>query len=183
MCDLYLLWVCGSGWCLNGVVECVLCFLYGDQVVDVMFVYGCDGLWLKVDDYEVFFILQCYVDIFIVMLGLYKVIGQVYFDGDMFYVFIGGVYWMFECYDLFVYVGEVDDEGGKLIVLMFGKVIVVLVVLGQIVIKGVLLVVMEVMKMEYMFIVFVDGVVELVLYGVGDQVMEGVQLLVFKLVE
>ncbi len=51
---------------------------------------------------------------------------------------------------------------------------------GQSVAKGAPLVVMEAMKMEHTLTAPADGVVESVLYGVGDQVAEGVQLLAFK---
>jgi 3-methylcrotonyl-CoA carboxylase alpha subunit len=63
---------------------------------------------------------------------------------------------------------------------MPGTVIAVLATPGQTVTKGAPLVVMEAMKMEHTLTAPADGVVESVLYGVGDQVTEGVQLLAFK---
>lgn len=81
-----------------------------------------------------------------------------------------------------VYVGYVEVEGGCLIVFMFGKIVVLLVEQGVSVMQGMLLFIMEVMKMEYIIVVFLVGIVEVLCYVVGDQVVEGVQLLDFKVV-
>ena len=51
---------------------------------------------------------------------------------------------------------------------------------GQAVTRGEPLLILEAMKMEHTLTAPADGVVESVLYGVGDQVTEGVQLLAFK---
>ena len=72
--------------------------------------------------------------------------------------------------------GDAEQGGGRLTAPMPGKVIAVLVERGQKVEAGTPLIVMEAMKMEH------DrapsaGVVAEVLYGVGDQVSDGAQLL------
>jgi 3-methylcrotonyl-CoA carboxylase alpha subunit len=51
---------------------------------------------------------------------------------------------------------------------------------GQEVKKGEPLVIMEAMKMEHTIAAPADGVVEEVLYQVGDQVADGAPLLAFK---
>ncbi|MCL6482774.1 MAG: hypothetical protein I4O49_01120, partial [Janthinobacterium lividum] len=56
----------------------------------------------------------------------------------------------------------------------------VLVNKGQDVKKGEPLVIMEAMKMEHTIAAPHDGLVEDVLYGVGDQVSDGAPLLAFK---
>jgi 3-methylcrotonyl-CoA carboxylase alpha subunit len=63
---------------------------------------------------------------------------------------------------------------------MPGKVVAVLVKNGQEVRKGEPLVIMEAMKMEHTISAPSDGVVEEVLYQVGDQVADGAPLLAFK---
>jgi 3-methylcrotonyl-CoA carboxylase alpha subunit len=63
---------------------------------------------------------------------------------------------------------------------MPGKVVAVLVKNGQEVRKGDPLVIMEAMKMEHTISAPSDGVVEEVLYQVGDQVADGAPLLAFK---
>ncbi|MNL79115.1 Glutaconyl-CoA decarboxylase subunit gamma [compost metagenome] len=63
---------------------------------------------------------------------------------------------------------------------MPGKVIAVMVEAGSIVTRGAPLLVMEAMKMEHTINAPVDGVVSEVLYGVGEQVAEGSQLVAFE---
>jgi 3-methylcrotonyl-CoA carboxylase alpha subunit len=63
---------------------------------------------------------------------------------------------------------------------MPGKVVAVLAAKGQEVKKGDALVIMEAMKMEHTITAPHDGVVEDVLYAVGDQVADGAPLLAFK---
>jgi 3-methylcrotonyl-CoA carboxylase alpha subunit len=63
---------------------------------------------------------------------------------------------------------------------MPGKVVAVLAAKGQEVKKGDALVIMEAMKMEHTIAAPHDGVVEDVLYAVGDQVADGAPLLAFK---
>ncbi|HEY0490431.1 MAG TPA: biotin/lipoyl-containing protein [Telluria sp.] len=63
---------------------------------------------------------------------------------------------------------------------MPGKVVAVLAKAGQDVKKGDPLVIMEAMKMEHTIAAPSDGLVEEVLYQVGDQVADGAPLLAFK---
>jgi 3-methylcrotonyl-CoA carboxylase alpha subunit len=63
---------------------------------------------------------------------------------------------------------------------MPGKVVAVIVKNGQEVKKGEPLVIMEAMKMEHTISAPGDGLVEEVLYQVGDQVADGAPLLAFK---
>ena len=62
---------------------------------------------------------------------------------------------------------------------MPGKVVAFLAVAGQAVSKGQPLAVMEAMKMEHTITAPRDGIVEELLYAVGDQVGEGGELLRF----
>jgi 3-methylcrotonyl-CoA carboxylase alpha subunit len=63
---------------------------------------------------------------------------------------------------------------------MPGKVVAVIASSGQQVRKGEPLVIMEAMKMEHTIAAPSDGLVEEVLYQVGDQVADGAPLLAFK---
>jgi 3-methylcrotonyl-CoA carboxylase alpha subunit len=63
---------------------------------------------------------------------------------------------------------------------MPGKVVAVLVEAGKEVKKGDPLVIMEAMKMEHTIAAPSSGLVEEVLYAVGDQVADGAPLLAFK---
>jgi 3-methylcrotonyl-CoA carboxylase alpha subunit len=62
---------------------------------------------------------------------------------------------------------------------MPGKIVAVLVEKGKEVEKGAPLLIMEAMKMEHTIAAPATGTVEELLYGVGDQVAEGAQLLKF----
>jgi 3-methylcrotonyl-CoA carboxylase alpha subunit len=72
---------------------------------------------------------------------------------------------------------DVGDAG--LSAPMPGKVIVIHVAKGAKVAKGAPLLVMEAMKMEHSIVAPKDGVVDDILYGVGDQVLEGAALVTF----
>jgi 3-methylcrotonyl-CoA carboxylase alpha subunit len=62
---------------------------------------------------------------------------------------------------------------------MPGKVIAVLVQAGATVERGTPLVIMEAMKMEHTITAPAAGTVQEILYGVGDQVAEGADLIRF----
>jgi 3-methylcrotonyl-CoA carboxylase alpha subunit len=62
---------------------------------------------------------------------------------------------------------------------MPGKVIAINVAAGAPVTKGTALLVMEAMKMEHTIVAPMDGTVGEILYGVGDQVAEGAELVRF----
>jgi 3-methylcrotonyl-CoA carboxylase alpha subunit len=63
---------------------------------------------------------------------------------------------------------------------MPGKVIAIAASAGERVERGAPLLVMEAMKMEHTIVAPADGVVADVLYGVGDQVEEGAELVRFE---
>ncbi|MGU7779360.1 acetyl-CoA carboxylase biotin carboxylase subunit [Burkholderia sp. PU8-34] len=104
--------------------------------------------------------------------------GRVYADGDTFHVFTQGASESFEWRNLLAHAGDAEHGGGRLTAPMPGKVIAVLVEAGQAVEPGTPLIVMEAMKMEHTIGAPAAGVVAEVLYGVGDQVADGAQLLV-----
>lgn len=79
--------------------------------------------------------------------------------------------------DPIAHAGEGAGEGGRLTAPMPGKVIAFLATAGEAVKKGQPLAVMEAMKMEHTLTAPHDGTVEQLLYAVGDQVMEGEELL------
>jgi 3-methylcrotonyl-CoA carboxylase alpha subunit len=101
-------------------------------------------------------------------------------DADVFHVFTGGGHYVLDYNDPMAHAGESEAEGGRLTAPMPGKVVAVLAANGQEVKKGDALVIMEAMKMEHTISAPHDGVVEEVLYAVGDQVTDGAPLLAFK---
>ncbi len=115
-----------------------------------------------------------------VKLGERAVHGTVHRDGEQFHVFTGGAHYTLQYNDPMAHAGEAEAEGGRLTAPMPGKVVAVLVGKGQDVKKGEPLVIMEAMKMEHTIAAPHDGLVEDVLYVVGDQVADGAPLLAFK---
>ncbi|MEG0881965.1 MAG: biotin/lipoyl-containing protein, partial [Janthinobacterium sp.] len=115
-----------------------------------------------------------------IKLGERAVHGTVLRDGEQFHVFTHGLHHTLHYSDPMAHAGEVEAEGGRLTAPMPGKVVAVLVNKGQDVKKGEPLVIMEAMKMEHTIAAPHDGLVEDVLYAVGDQVADGAPLLAFK---
>jgi 3-methylcrotonyl-CoA carboxylase alpha subunit len=113
-----------------------------------------------------------------VTLGDAHVTGRVFVDGDVFHVFCLGVAQAFEWQNLLAHAADAEHGEGRLTAPMPGKVIAVLVEAGTVVEKGTPLIVMEAMKMEHTIGAPAAGTVSEVLYGVGDQVADGAQLLV-----
>jgi 3-methylcrotonyl-CoA carboxylase alpha subunit len=106
--------------------------------------------------------------------------GTVVRDGDAFHVFCNGMHAILQYNDPLAHAGEAEVEGGRLTAPMPGKIVAVLVESGATVEKGAPLLIMEAMKMEHTIAAPAGGVVEEVLYAVGDQVAEGAQLLAFN---
>jgi len=79
--------------------------------------------------------------------------------------------------DAIAHAGEGGADAGRLTAPMPGKVIAFMVKAGDTVAKGQAVAVMEAMKMEHTLHAPRDGVVDELLYGVGDQVAEGGELL------
>ncbi|KAA1007690.1 acetyl/propionyl/methylcrotonyl-CoA carboxylase subunit alpha [Paraburkholderia panacisoli] len=111
-------------------------------------------------------------------LGDARITGRVFVDGDTFHVFCLGAALAFEWQNLLAHAADAEGGEGRLTAPMPGKVIAVLVEPGAVVEKGTPLLVMEAMKMEHTIGAPAAGTVSEVLYGVGDQVADGAQLLV-----
>jgi 3-methylcrotonyl-CoA carboxylase alpha subunit len=115
-----------------------------------------------------------------IRLGGQSMHGAVRRDGDLFHVFTNGEHFALAYKDPMAHAGEAEAAGGRLTAPMPGKVVAVMVEGGQEVKKGDPLVIMEAMKMEHTIAAPSDGLVEEVLYAVGDQVADGAPLLAFK---
>jgi 3-methylcrotonyl-CoA carboxylase alpha subunit len=76
--------------------------------------------------------------------------------------------------------GEAEAEGGRLTAPMPGKIVAIHVKQGDTVEKGAPLLVMEAMKMEHTISAPSAGVIEELLFEVGEQVTDGTQLLTLK---
>jgi 3-methylcrotonyl-CoA carboxylase alpha subunit len=99
-------------------------------------------------------------------------------DGDDLHVFTRGRHRVLTLLDVIAHAGE-DAAESRLTAPMPGRVIAVNVKRGERVARGAPLVVLEAMKMEHAILAPADGVVEEILYAVGDQVSEGAELVRF----
>ena len=82
--------------------------------------------------------------------------------------------------DPMAHAGETEAEGGRLTAPMPGKVVVIHVRKGDSVAVGAPLLVMEAMKMEHTISAPAAGIIEELLYDVGDQATDGALLLTLK---
>ncbi|WP_036171302.1 acetyl/propionyl/methylcrotonyl-CoA carboxylase subunit alpha [Massilia sp. 9096] len=106
--------------------------------------------------------------------------GSVLREGDVIHVFANGRHHALTWNDPLAHAGDTEAAGGRLTAPMPGKVVAVVAANGQSVKKGEPLVIMEAMKMEHTIAAPSDGLVEEILYQVGDQVADGAPLLAFK---
>ncbi|MDF3838639.1 3-methylcrotonyl-CoA carboxylase, partial [Cupriavidus basilensis] len=113
-------------------------------------------------------------------LGLRTVKGSTHIDGETIHVFSGNRQTRLELIDPLAHAGAADAEGGKLVAPMPGRIIAVMVAAGAVIGKGDPLIVMEAMKMEHTLTAPTDGVVQEVLYAIGDQVQDGAQLVTLE---
>jgi 3-methylcrotonyl-CoA carboxylase alpha subunit len=116
-------------------------------------------------------------DVFDIRLGEGRFTAWVYRHGERFAVFTERGSALVTEYDPIAHAGDQAGDGGGLTAPMPGKVIAFLAQPGERVQRGQPLAVMEAMKMEHTINAPHDGVVQELLYGVGDQVAEGGELL------
>ena len=179
-------WVALSHWRLNGSFRQTIGWRdverEGDATIDVSFESDAGGAtlafngerqpfawWLGDGAHEVG-----------ITLGVRRITGRVFVDGDMFHVFSLGDAFTFEWQNPLAHATDAERGEGRLTAPMPGKVIAVLVEPGAIVDKGTPLIVMEAMKMEHTIEAPAAGKVEQILYAVGDQVADGAQLLTLE---
>jgi 3-methylcrotonyl-CoA carboxylase alpha subunit len=101
----------------------------------------------------------------------------VYAEGERITVFAPEGSLALQEVDALAHAGEGASPGGRLTAPMPGKVVAFLAKAGEAVQAGQALAVMEAMKMEHTIAAPRDGTVAELLYGVGDQVAEGAELL------
>ena len=103
--------------------------------------------------------------------------ANIYRRGEMVHVFARQGATQITVIDRLAHAGESHGEAGRLTAPMPGKVVSFAVKAGDKVSKGQALAVMEAMKMEHTIAAPADGVVQELLYALGDQVAEGAELL------
>lgn len=176
-------WHQHNGWRLNGHYERTLHFDQDDTRHDVVLAYLGDHSTLAVASRTLPFAYRHEQGALQVTLGDTRTQGHVHVDGATYHVFFEGRHWTLQWHDPLAQQAAHEGGEGKLTAPMPGKVIAVLAEKGVKVTKGMPLIVMEAMKMEHTISAPADGEIDEVLYGVGEQVQEGAQLLSLKAAE
>jgi len=180
-------WTSTHGWRMNGTYRRRLAF--GDEyaattqakVYAIDMAYHAHGWTLEADGKAHPLALVSQHDSrYAIRLDGQAIQGTVRRDGETLHVFTGGMHHVLAWNDPLAHAGEHETADGRLTAPMPGKVVAVIASSGQLVKKGEPLVIMEAMKMEHTIAAPSDGLVEEVLYQVGDQVADGAPLLAFK---
>ena len=178
-------WTDTSGWRLNSNLQRQLTFVDDGKSTPLAVMYQSGGWLLEhAQHFSRMALLQKNGNDYTISLEDREVRGTVVrdaADGALFQVFTNGHHTTLGYVDPLAHAGESEAEGGRLTAPMPGKIVAVLVAQGDHVKKGAPLLIMEAMKMEHTIAAPADGLVEELLYTVGDQVAEAAQLLAFKL--
>ncbi len=170
-----------SGWRLNTTYVRTLTLASEHGVHDVRLEYGRDGYHYRHAGHdEPLSIVARDGSRLTLRLGHRTLAADVVRDGDALHVFSGGRHRAVTLVDVIAHAGERDGSDTGLAAPMPGKIIAVNVAAGSRVTRGTPLLVMEAMKMEHAIVAPADGVVEAVLYAVGEQVAEGAALVNFS---
>jgi 3-methylcrotonyl-CoA carboxylase alpha subunit len=174
-------WQSSHGWRMNSLMQRSLQFTEEEQTHDVQVTYLADGWQVQAGaaTAQVRLALAHENDI-VIKIADQTVAATVVRDGEHFHVFSQGKHTDLHYIDALAHAGEAEAETGRLTAPMPGKIVAVLVNKAQEVKKGDALLIMEAMKMEHTISAPHDGVIDEVLYAIGDQVTEGAQLLAFQ---
>lgn len=174
-------WGKAAGWRMNGAYQRQLAFADEANTYQLRLAYQPNGWELELDGATAALeLVKRDGASYAIRIDGSSTHGNVRRDGDVFHVFIGGRHYTLTYDNPMAHAGEHEAGGGRLTAPMPGKVVAVMVAADQEVKKGEPLVIMEAMKMEHTIAAPSDGVVEEVLYQVGDQVADGAPLLAFK---
>ncbi|HZW76333.1 MAG TPA: biotin/lipoyl-containing protein, partial [Caldimonas sp.] len=166
-------WRALDGWRLNGSAMRRLGFRHGETMREVDAAALPGGTWqLMLDGSTTAASARASADgALMATLGERRFPAAVVASGDRRHVFVGGRAHALSLVDLFGVSGaEHDEEGAGLVAPMPGKVVKVLVAVGQEVAAGTAVVVLEAMKMEHTVRAHDAGVVSAIHVAVGDQV-------------
>jgi 3-methylcrotonyl-CoA carboxylase alpha subunit len=178
--DPFSPWTTTIGWRLNGESSRTFYWQTSNQTIETKLTYGTKGYLLDACGKSAWFsTLEQQDDRFVLIVDTERVAGAVCSYADGFHVVIENEQIDLHRIDPVESVAYAEQTGGTLNAPMPGKIVAVLVNNHQPVTKGSPLVTMEAMKMEHTVVAVEDGVVDEVLFNVGDQVAEGTQLLRF----
>jgi 3-methylcrotonyl-CoA carboxylase alpha subunit len=175
-------WTDTSGWLLNSVLQRRLDYADEANAYSVTIAYRQEGWTIAIGpDTAALRIVERHGDDLVIKLDAQSVRGTVVREGELFHVFTAGAHAVLTYTDPMAHAGEAEAEGGRLTAPMPGKIVAIHVKQGDTVEKGAPLLVMEAMKMEHTIFAPGAGVIEELLFDVGEQVTDGTQLLTLKL--
>jgi len=174
-------WSSHHGWRMNSHLVRNLCFEYADATYNVSVRYLANGWHItKTNEEAPVYLIEHINNDFNIQVGAQQVVGTVVRLQDSVHIFSQGQHIELTYADPLVHAGELETDAGRLTAPMPGKIVALLVARGQSVKKGESLLIMEAMKMEHNIAAPADGVVKDLMYSVGDQVVDGAQLLEFE---
>jgi 3-methylcrotonyl-CoA carboxylase alpha subunit len=174
-------WTAAHGWRLNTNYMRTLTLKSARGVHDVDLEYARDGYVLHHGDTHAPLAISAVDGTRLgIRFGSGTRVADVVRSGDELHVFADGRHRVLALFDVIAQSGGGDAATGRLTAPMPGKVIAISTTAGARVERGATLLVMEAMKMEHTIVAPVDGVVADVLFGVGDQVDEGAELVRFE---
>ena len=181
LADPFSPWMQTSGWRPNSEYKRILYWKTASQSIEAKLTYGRNGYRLETDSDSSFVsILEHRDHQFVILADGDQISGQVYIDQNRFGVVTAGEQITLQWIDPLGDASHPEHEAGDMSAPMPGKIIDVLVTNGQTVTKGTPLVIMEAMKMEHTVVAIEDGIIEQVLFKVGDQVSAGSPLVRFS---
>jgi 3-methylcrotonyl-CoA carboxylase alpha subunit len=178
--DPYSPWRTTSGWRLNSSYKRALRWLVNNREVEAAIVYTRSGINLETVGTGHSLSIQSVRDNdFLLAAGSQTISGQVYSDGVIYHVFEAGEHTVLEWLDPLTHAHATETHEGELTAPMPGKIVAVHVASGDKVKKGVPLIAMEAMKVEYTIQAPADGTIQEVFFSVGEQITEGDELVRF----
>jgi len=177
-------WAERNGWRVDGKYARILSFQDAESVQDVVIEIVEGQLTLAVATHRATLELVAQAtgspsaQSVTLLTGTGRLAGTVVRQGTRMDVFVMGKCETLFLKDALASAGQVEaDHAGSLAAPMPGKIIAIEVQAGDKVKRGQALLVMEAMKMEHTIVAGVDGVVESIYFGVGEQVAEGAVLI------
>jgi 3-methylcrotonyl-CoA carboxylase alpha subunit len=179
--DPYSPWTATSGWRLNSTYKRSLRWLVNNREIETTVVYAPSGISLETGGTAYPLSIQSVHNNDVSLrAGTLTISGQVYSEGTIYHVFESGEHTVLEWLDPLTHTHATETHAGELTAPMPGKIVAVHVASGDKVSKGAPLIAMEAMKVEYTIQAPTDGIIEEVLFTVGEQVAEGVELIRFS---
>ena len=174
-------WSSAHGWRLNTTYRRTMTLNSGTAAHDVVIEYARGGYVFHYDGTSTALAFTAEAGSGMsIRFGEHTLTADVVRAGDELHVFHNGRHRVLTLADIIAQSAAAEVETGKLTAPMPGKLIAVHAAAGARVERGTPLLVMEAMKMEHTIVAPSNGIVGEILYAVGDQVVEGAELVRFS---